>query len=109
LKAIVEILKKIKMQEEQSMYEQYIYDTKECHIGKLNIRDYKKNKLIVLNNLDESNYMEIIRFVLVEKFQSPAPELVKFCIGLKKVSFPDLNFSVLKDYMEHGYIFNIDV
>ena len=88
-------------------YEQYIYDTKECHIGKLNIRDYKTNKLVVLDNINELNYTEIIKFVLIKIFQSRTPELVRFLIDPKTILFSNLKFSDLENNIKHGYIFNI--
>ena len=88
-------------------YEQYIYDTKECHIGKLNMRDYKTNKLFVLCDIDEFNYFDIIKFVLIDKFKSLKPDLVRFIIGSITVLFENLKFSDLENKIEHGYIFNI--
>jgi len=97
------------MTQQSLNYEQHIYDTKECHIGKLNIRDYKNDKLIVLSGINESNYMILIKNVLTEKFCSVAPESVKFLIGSHMVLFKNLKFTDLENYIEHGYIFNIEL
>ena len=87
-------------------YEKHIYSTTDIHVGKLNLREHGTTKLYVLDDINESNYYDIIKFVLINKFNSPNTNTVKFLIDCKIVLFENLKFEDLKD-MEYGYIFCI--
>jgi hypothetical protein len=95
------------MTQESQSYRQHIYDTKECHIGKLNILDYKTNKLVVLDRIDEVNYLEVIKFTLVDFFGSTDPNSVRFLIGSRAILMENLQFLDLKNYIEYGYVFSV--
>ena len=84
--------------------EKHIYDTKEIHIGKINLCQYNTSNLYVLDDINESNYNEIIRYILVNKFSSLDVDNVKFIINLKIILFKNLNFQDFKD-IEYGYIY----
>ena len=85
-------------------FEKHIYDTKEIHIGKLNLCQYNTNNLYVLDDINETNYNDIIRFILVNKFSSLDVDSVKFIINLKIILFKNLKFEDFKD-IKYGYIY----
>jgi hypothetical protein len=85
-------------------FDKHIYDNKEIHIGKLNMCQYNTTNLYVLDDINESNYNEIIRFILVNKFNSLNVDNVKFIINSKIILFKDLNFQDFKD-IEYGYVY----
>jgi hypothetical protein len=85
-------------------FDSHIYDTKEIHIGKINLHQFGTNNLYVLDNINESNYNEIIKYILVNKFNVSDVNNIKFKIGLKIILFQDLKYEDFK-YSEHGYVF----
>jgi hypothetical protein len=85
-------------------YEKHIYSTTNIHIGKLNICEGKTQKIYVLDNINEFNYHDIIKFILINKYKYSTVDTVKFIISSKIIAFPNLKFEDLKN-MEYGYIF----
>ena len=91
-------------------YNTYIYSETEFNIGKLNLQyiSNSTNKIVVLDNLDESNFINIIKLILINKFKFSDLQLnsINLLICNKFIKFNNLKYSDL-DRIKYGDIYKI--
>ncbi len=90
-------------------YEQYIHNENTTHIDKLNLISKRDGKIVVLYNLDDSNYKDVIFNILINKFGFNNTDKVYFDFGAKIINYNDIGFVDLSS--RYGYnirIFMVD-
>lgn len=76
-------------------FHKYIHNEETTHIDKINLINNKNGKIVVLYELTDDNYRNVLKYIILNKFNYNNAENIYFDFGAKVVKFENLKLSDL--------------